>query len=78
MIQTIANGISAIIDIFKTLFDFIRNIISSGVELFASLPDIIKAVTAAVGVLPTVLLSATMFVISIRLVVLILNKKAGE
>lgn len=78
MIQTIANGISAIIDIFKTLFDFIRNIISSGVELFSSLPDIIKAVTSAVGVLPTVLLSATMFVISIRLVVLILNKKAGE
>lgn len=78
MLETIKNGFSALLDIFTTLFDFIRNIINSGVELFTSLPDIIKTVTATVGILPTVLLSASMFVITVRIAVLILNKKAGE
>lgn len=78
MLETIVNGLSAIIDIFKTLFDFIRNIISSGVELFVALPDIIKTFTATVGILPTCLLSAAMFVITIRVAVLVINHKAGE
>lgn len=78
MLDTIKNGFNAILDIFKTLFDFIRNIINAGVELFKSLPDIIRTVTSTVGVLPTILLSAAMFVITVRIAVLIINKKAGE
>lgn len=78
MLDTIKNGFTAIIDIFKTLFDFIHNIINSGVELFTSLPDILKTVTASIGLLPTVLLSAAMFVVTIRIAVLVINHKAGE
>lgn len=78
MLDTIKNGFNAIIDIFKTLFDFIHNIINAGVELFTSLPDIIKTVTASIGLLPTVLLSAAMFVVTVRIAVLVINHKAGE
>ena len=78
MLDTIKNGFTAIIDIFKTLFDFIHNIINTGVELFTSLPDIIKTVTASIGLLPTVLLSAAMFVVTVRIAVLVINHKAGE
>lgn len=78
MLETIKNGFTAIIDIFKTLFDFIHNIINVGVELFTSLPDIIKTVTASIGLLPTVLLSAAMFVVTVRIAVLVINHKAGE
>lgn len=78
MLKSIVNGISAIIDVFKTLFDFIRNILKAGVELFLSLPDILKTITATIGILPTVLISAAMFVVGIRIAVLVINKKAGE
>lgn len=78
MLETIKNGFTAIIDIFKTLFDFIHNIINAGVELFTSLPDIIKTVTASIGLLPSVLLSAAMFVVTVRIAVLVINHKAGE
>lgn len=78
MLETIKNGFSTIIDIFKTLFDFFDNIVHAGAELFASLPDILKTVSAAIGLLPSLLLSAAMFVVTIRIAVLVINHKAGE
>lgn len=78
MLETIKNGFSAVVNFFEALFDFIHNIINAGVELFTSLPDIIKTVTASIGLLPSVLLSAAMFVVTVRIAVLVINHKAGE
>lgn len=78
MLETIKNGFVAIIDILTTVWTFVVNIISSVGNLLVSLPDIIKTITAAVGLLPTVLLSAALFCLTIRLIVITLNRNAGD
>lgn len=78
MLETIKNGFVAIIDILTTIWTFVVNIITSVGNLLVSLPDIIKTITAAVGLLPTVLLSAALFCLTIRLIVITLNRNAGD
>lgn len=78
MLETIKNGFCAIIDILTTLFDFVIDIIYSTINLFLQLPDIIKTLTAAIGLLPSVLLSACIFCVTVRVIVQVAHTKAGE
>lgn len=78
MLETIKNGFVAIIDILTTIWNFIVTMVTSIGNLLVQLPDIIKTITAAVGLLPTVLLSAALFCLTIRLIVITLNKNAGD
>lgn len=78
MLETIKNGFVAIIDILTTIWNFIVTMVTSIGNLLVQLPDIIKTITAAVGLLPTVLLSAALFCLTIRLIVISLNKNAGD
>lgn len=78
MLETIKNGFVAIIDILTTIWYFIVTMVTSIGNLLVQLPDIIKTITAAVGLLPTVLLSAALFCLTIRLIVITLNKNAGD
>lgn len=78
MLDTITNGFLAILDFFQTLLDFIYDIVNAGVSLVLAIPDIISVLTSSFEFLPTVVLSAALFCISVRVVTIILNKKAGE
>ncbi len=78
MLSTIVNGFKSVIGFFETLISFIASIVHAGVKLLASIPDIISSLSAAIGILPTVLVAAALFVISVRVAVLVINKKAGE
>ena len=78
MISAIVNGFKSVIEFLGTIIDFIGKIVKAGVNLILSIPDIIETLTAAIGVLPTILLSAALFCITVRAAVVILNKKAGE
>lgn len=78
MLDTIKNGFYAIIDILSTIYNFIVNMVTAIGNLLVQLPDIIKTITAAIGLLPSVLLSAALFCLTIRLIVITLNKNAGD
>lgn len=78
MLDTIKNGFYAIIDILTTIWDFIVNMVTSIGNLLVQLPEIVKTITAAIGLLPSVLLSAALFCVTIRLIVITLNKNAGD
>lgn len=78
MLDTIKNGFYAIIDILTTIYNFIVNMVTAIGNLLVQLPDIIKTITAAIGLLPSVLLSAALFCLTIRLIVITLNKNAGD
>lgn len=78
MLETIKNGFCAIIDILTTVFDFFLDTIYSTINLFLQLPDIIKTLTSAIGLLPSVLLSACIFCLTVRCIVSVAHTKAGE
>lgn len=78
MLETIKNGFVSIIDILTTIWDFIVNVVSSVGNLLVQIPDIVKTVTAAIGLLPSVLLSAALFCLTIKLIVVTLNHNAGD
>lgn len=78
MLDTIKNGFVSIIDILTTIWDFIVNILISVGNLFLQLPEIVKTLTSAIGLLPSVLLSAASFCLIIRFIVITLNRNAGD
>jgi phage-related protein len=77
LLETIKNGFTSIIDLITTIWDFIVNVFTSLGNLLLQLPEIVKTVTAAIGLLPSVLLSAAIFCYTIRIIVITLNKDAG-
>lgn len=77
MFSTIANGFSAVLDFLQTLISFIGRVLLGGAQLLASIPDIIRALTITIGVLPSVLVAAALFCITVRAVVIFLNRNAG-
>ena len=78
MFSAIVDGFKAIISFFETLIDLIVKIVKAGANLIISLPDILNSLSAAIGILPTVLISAAIFCLTVRAAVIILNHKAGE
>ena len=78
MISAIVNGFNSVIDFLSTIVEFLGRIIKAGAKLISSIPDIIETLSAAIGILPTLLLSAALFCITVRAAVLIINHKAGE
>lgn len=77
MFATITNGFNSVLDFLDTIISFIGRIVSGSIQLIASIPDILRALTLSIGLLPTFLLSAALFCISVKAIVIFLNHNAG-
>ncbi len=78
MIESIVNGFNAVISFIKAIADFIYNVVSGGLKLLSSIPDIINVMSSTFGMVPTIIVSVALFCLMVRVITIIINHKAGE
>lgn len=77
-IDTVKNGFVALIDTIQSVISFVlRTAVAFG-KLLMQLPDVLQAGGAAINMLPEIVLSAALFCLSVRLIIMIVQKKAGS